>query len=75
MAESKLIQLNFENYSYSVSSIVFTYVFGMLSLGHIQMSDLVADLFMHSIPYMIPLYLIVGLGDIMIYRQNRFSTH
>ena len=47
MAESKLVKLDFENNSYSVYSI---YVFGMLSLGRILISDLVAiNLFMHSL--------------------------
>ena len=50
MAESKLVHLNFKN-----SSI---YIFSMLSLGHVLISDLVvADLFMHSLPGMILLYL------------------
>ena len=39
-------------------SIIFSYVFSMLSLGHIVISDLViANLFMHSLPGMILLYL------------------
>ena len=33
MAESKLVQLNFENNSYNVSSSYSIYVFSMLSLG------------------------------------------
>ena len=32
MTERKLVQLNFEDSSYNVSSIVFNYIFSMLSL-------------------------------------------
>ena len=40
----------FENSSYNVPSIVFTYVFSMLHLGHILLSDLlVLDLFVYSL--------------------------
>ena len=47
MAESKLVQLNFENNGYSC---VQYNVFSMLSLGRILISDLVvANLFMHSL--------------------------
>ena len=58
MAESKLFQLNFENNNYNVYSTNNINVFGMLSLGHILISDLVvANLFMPSLPDMILLYL------------------
>ena len=58
MVESKSVQLNFENNSYSVYSIINIYVFSMLSLGRILISDLVVTiLFMHSLPGMILLYL------------------
>ena len=55
MAESKLVQLNFENNIYSVYSIIFIiYAFSMLSLDCILISDfVVADFFMHSLPGMI----------------------
>ena len=58
MAESKLVQLNFENNSNSVYSSYNINVFSMLSLGCILVSDLVlVDLFMLSLPGMILLYL------------------
>ena len=41
MAESKLVQLNFENNSYSVYTINNIDVFSILSLGCILISDLV----------------------------------
>ena len=57
MAENKLVQLNFENSSYSVSSIVFMH---SALHGQILMSDLVvANLFVLSFRYMIQLYLAV----------------
>ena len=60
MAESKLVQLNIENSSYNVCSIIFMHLVAMLSLCYILISDLVAaDLLMHSLPGMIlamPLY-------------------
>ena len=66
MAESKLVQLNFENSSYNVSGIVCD-AFSMLSLGHILISDLVAtNFFMHSLPGMILFYLT------MLYHQRCF---
>ena len=50
--------LNFKNSKYIVSSVVFTYVFSMLNLGHIVISDVVvADLFMDAFSGMILLYL------------------
>ena len=36
---------------YDVSIIVLVYVFGMLSLGRILISDPVADLFMHAFTF------------------------
>ena len=46
--------------SYNVSSVVFTYVLDMLSLGHILISYLVAtNLFMHSLPGMILFHLAI----------------
>ena len=52
------VLLKFKNSRYNVSSIVFTYVFSMLSLGRIVISDLVvADLFMNSLSGIILLYL------------------
>ena len=57
MAESKFIQLNFENNSY----IVCNYLFSVLSLDRILISDLViTNLFMQSLPGMILLYLAVS---------------
>ena len=47
MAESKFVQINFEDSSCNVCGIIFSYVFSMLSLGRILISDyVVADLFM-----------------------------
>ena len=57
MAESKLVQLNFENNSYNNYVQYCIYVFSMLSLGRILISDLVANLFMHSLSDIILLYL------------------
>ena len=58
MAESKLVQLNLENSNCNVSSIVFMYSVYMLRLGCIMISHLVvANLFMHSLPGLILLYL------------------
>ena len=51
MAENTLVQLNFE----------VAYVFNMLSLGCILISDLVANLFMHSLSDRILLYLVASL--------------
>ena len=53
MAESNLVQLNFENNSYSVCSIIFMYSVCQ-AFGHILMSYLVVtDLFICSFPDMI----------------------
>ena len=44
--------------SYNVSSVVFSYVFSMLSFGHILISNLVVvNLFMHTLPGVTLLYL------------------
>ena len=72
MSESKLVQLNFKNNSYSMF-----YAFSMLSLGCILIQDLVVtNLFMHSLRDMILLYLAtsiftpkVFLHEIILYKK------
>ena len=50
-----------------MSSIVQYYVFSMLCLGHIVISDLlIADLFTDSLPGMIILYLVVFLQQVFL---------
>ena len=68
MAESNLVQLNIENSNYNVSSIVFMYIFSMLNLGHILISDLfIADLFTHLLPGMILLYFVTLLLEVFLH--------
>ena len=75
MAESKSVQLNFENSSYNVCIIIIFYAFSMLSLGHILISDLViANLFMHSLSDMILLYLATSFHTKGIYTQGYSQT-
>ena len=60
MAESKLVQLNFENSSYNVSMEYSIHVFSMLRLGRNLISHLVvADLFVRVIPGLILLNLAI----------------
>ena len=66
MAESKLVELNFENNTYSVYSIIF--MCSVLSLDCILISDLVvADLFMHSLPGS---YDSTLLGHVLFYTEG-----
>ena len=58
MAESRLASPIIAVDSYNVSSVVFIYILLWLSLGSILILDLVvANLFMHSLPGIILLYL------------------
>ena len=67
MAKSKLVQLNLENDNYSVQ-YNFMYSASMLSLGRILIPDLVVtNLFMHSPPCMILLYIAASFFTLKVF--------
>ena len=65
MAESKFVQSNFENNSHIVCTVYNFYVFSMLSLGCISISDLV-NLFMHSLSTLLG-YILFYIKGVMQY--------
>ena len=65
--------LNFKNSRYNVSSIVFMYSVAMLSLGRIVISDLVADLFIHSLSDMTLLYLATPFFTLKVFLHEILS--